>query len=291
MLKRLFLLAQPIHLFLAGLAFLLGAGMARYLGATLRWPSFWLGILAVLALQFAAALLATYFRMPFQPLTEGETPRLREQFRVRVLQVSFAALTVSGVLVTLLLSTAALSPAAALLLFLAALLLLACALPPLRLAETGYGELAQAIFLATLLPAFSFLLQRGEFHRLLPLVTFPLTLQAVAWLLAAGFPVFASDQKLGRRSLLIRLGWQRAVPVHHALILAAFLLFAAAPSFGVSWGLLWPVFLALPFAAFQIYWLQRIASGGAPVWKLFNVLAPTVFGLTLYLLTFSFWLR
>jgi 1,4-dihydroxy-2-naphthoate octaprenyltransferase len=168
---------------------------------------------------------------------------------------------------------------------------MAYALPPARLSETGYGELIQAGIFTTFLPAIAFLLQAGEFHRLLPLTAFPLTLLAIAWLLAANFSAFVADQKLGRRSLLIRLTWQRAIPIHHILILTAFLLFAAASFFGVSWGLVWPVFLALPFAALQIYWLQRIANGGRPVWKFFDVLAPSVYGLTVYLLALSFWLR
>jgi 1,4-dihydroxy-2-naphthoate octaprenyltransferase len=284
-------LSRPVYLLLAALTYTLGAGIARYLGALIHWSDFWLGLLAVMTLLAAASFLVEYFHLPFTPLAPGETPRLREQGRVRLLQASYAALTLSGAAIVTLLLVGALTPPAGVLLILAILLVVAYAVPPLRLSETGYGELALAVVLALLLPAFAFLLQSSGFHRLLALTAFPLTLQAIAWLLAADFFTFASDQKLGRRSLLVRLSWQRAVPLHHLLILAAFLLFAASPFFGVSWGLLWPVFLALPFAALQIAWLQRIANGGTPVWKFFNMLAPAVFGLTVYLLTLSFWLR
>lgn len=289
--QKILKLSNPARLLVAALAYTLGAGIARYLGAAIQWPAFWLGLLAVLPALAAAALLVEYFRLPFTPLTADETPRLREQGRVRLLQASYAALTLSGAAFVALLVTGLLGLSAGVLLTLAILLLVACAVPPLRLAETGYGELALAVFFATLLPAFSFSLQADEFHRLLSLVAFPLTLLAVAWLLASNFSAFAADQKLGRRSLLTRLGWQRAAPLHHIFLLTAFLFFAAAPLLGVAWGLLWPVFLSLPFAVLQIAWLQRIASGGKPFWKVFDLLAPAVFGLTLYLLTLSFWLR
>jgi 1,4-dihydroxy-2-naphthoate octaprenyltransferase len=171
------------------------------------------------------------------------------------------------------------------------LLLIAWALPPTRLADSGYGELVLAIVLATLLPAIAFLLQADEFHRLLPLTAFPLTLMALAYFLIADFPTFAADQKLGRHTLLTRLTWQRAVPIHHVLVLAAFLLFAATPLVGVPWALVWPVFLTLPFAAAQVVWLQRIANGGRTLWNFFIPLAASVFGLTVYLLALTFWIR
>jgi 1,4-dihydroxy-2-naphthoate octaprenyltransferase len=289
--SKILRLTHPLHLLLAALTFALGTGITRYLGAAVKWLPFWLGLLAVLALQAAAALLVEYFRLSFLPLAPEETPRLRELFRTRLLQAAYAALTLSGAAIVSLLLFGALDLAAGILLALAVLLLMAYAVPPARLSETGYGELIQAVIFTTFYPAIAFLLQAGEVHRLLPLTAFPLTLLAIAWLLAADFSAFAADQKLGRRSLLIRLTWQRAVPIHHVLILTAFLLFAAASFFGVSWGLVWPVFLALPFAALQIYWLQRIASGGRPVWKFFDVLVPSVYGLTVYLLALSFWLR
>jgi 1,4-dihydroxy-2-naphthoate octaprenyltransferase len=161
----------------------------------------------------------------------------------------------------------------------------------MRLAEAGYGELAMAIALGTLFPALAFLLQYGEFHRLLTFATFPLTLLALAYLLVDDFPAFATDLKYGRHTLLTRLTWQNAIPIHHLLILVSFLFFATAPILGFPWGLVWPVFLSLPFAVIQIIWLQRIALGGRTLWKFLTTLAIATFGLTAYLLAFTFWIR
>jgi 1,4-dihydroxy-2-naphthoate octaprenyltransferase len=161
----------------------------------------------------------------------------------------------------------------------------------MQLAETGYGELASAIALGTLFPALAFLVQYGEFHRLLTFATFPLTLLALAYLLVNDFPSFATDLKYERHTLLTRLTWQHAIPVHHLLVLVSFLFFATSPFLGFPWGLVWPVFLALPFALFQVVWLQRIALGGRTVWKLLTGLSFATIGLTAYLLGFTFWIR
>jgi len=291
MFKSLLRLSHPIHLLLAALTYTLGAGIAHYFGQPVHAASFGLGLLAALALLGAAALLTEYFRLPLMPLAQGETPRQREHFRVTLLQVSYACLTFSAAAILTLMLTHSLNLSAGILLVLAFLFLVAYAVPPMRLSEAGYGELVLAVTLGTLLPALAFLLQYGQLHRLLSLATFPLTLLALAYLLVCNFPTFATDQKLGRHTLLTRLTWQRAIPIHHFLVLAAFLLFAAAPFLEYPWRLVWPVFLALPFAAIQIIWLQRIANGGRTLWSFLTALASATFGLTTYLLALTFWIR
>ncbi len=291
MLTKLLKLSRPIHLLLAALTYTLGAGIARYLGQPVRLASFGLGLLSVVALLVAAFLFAEVFRLPLTPLAEGETFRQRERFRVTLLQASYAALTLSAVAILTLLLTHLLDLPAGILFVLAFLFMIAYAVPPMRLFETGYGELVLAVTLGTLLPALAFLLEYDQFHRLLSVITFPLTLLALVYLLVCNFPTFATDQKLGRHTLLTRLTWQRAVPIHHLLILAAFLLFAAAPFLGIPWGLVWPVFLTLPFAAIQIIWLQRIANGWRTLWNFLISLATATFGLTVYLLALTFWIR
>ncbi|MFH1907092.1 MAG: hypothetical protein ABIL11_06905, partial [Chloroflexota bacterium] len=55
-------LSRPLQLLLAALAYLLGAGIARYLGIHLNGGAFWLGLVWVMLIQIAAYLLAEYFR-------------------------------------------------------------------------------------------------------------------------------------------------------------------------------------------------------------------------------------
>jgi 1,4-dihydroxy-2-naphthoate octaprenyltransferase len=291
MTRILFRLSRPLLLIFATLTYVLGAGIARYLGHALSWVGLLLGLLTVLAVLASASLLVDAFRLPLTPLAEGETPRQRERFRILLLQVCYATLALAIASGLALLLTGGLSLLSGALLILAFLFLAAYAVPPLRLSETGYGELLLAFYLAILVPALAFLLQGDEFHRLIAFVGFPLFLLAIAYLLICDFPTFAADQKLRRRTLLVRLTWQRAIPLHHIFVLLAYLLFAMAPFVGIPWSLVWAAFLALPFALVEIVWLQRIAAGGQTLWNFLLPLAAGVFGLTAYLLTMSFWLR
>ncbi len=283
-------LARPLYLLFSVLAYTLGAALAHYLGAPWQAARFVWGLSYVLAWQLGIVLLCEYFRHPAEPLIEGETPRQRLEWRARLLPVAAGTLAIAG-LSTLSLLYAGLPPAAGLMLILSAALGLAWAMPPTRLVYSGYGEFILAILWANLIPALAFLLQNGEMHRLLAMVTFPLTFLALASLLMDNFASFATDQKYGRSTLLSRLTWQRGAAAHHLCLSFAFLLFLSAPAFGLPWGVLWPLFLVLPFAILQGWRLQQIVSGGRTLWKLSTALAAATFGLTLYFLTLTFWLR
>jgi len=291
MTRSLLRLSRPLHLLLAALAYLLGAGIARYLGIHLNGGAFWSGLAWVILIQIAAYLLAEYFRRPFEPLGEADAPAQRLRLRTLLLQISAAALTLVAALTIVMLRSRFITPTSAIFLALIFLLLIAFSVPPLRLVNAGFGEFTLAILFADFIPALAFLLQADEFHRLLPLVTFPLTLLALAYFLILDFPSFASDQKYGRSNLLIRLTWPRAIPLHHMLLLAAYMLFVAAPLFGFPWRLLWPVFLTFPLAAYQIFMLRNIGLGVKPLWTILIANASAIFGLTVYLLTLTFWIR
>jgi 1,4-dihydroxy-2-naphthoate octaprenyltransferase len=291
MFKSILHVSRPILLLMTALTYSLGAGISHYLGKPIRLAIFGLGGLAVLAMICSASLFVEYFRLPFLPLVQEETPRKREKYQVILLQVSYASLTLSFVAILTLLLNNSLNLAAVVIIVIAFLLLIAYAIPPLRLSESGYGELTLAITIGTLVPAIAFLVQYGKLHRLLSLTTFPLTLLAIAYMLISNFPSFATDLKLERHTLLTRLTWPRAIPVHHFLIFGAFILFAAAPFLGYPWNLVWPVFLAFPFAAIQMIWLQRIATGGRTLWNFLTALAAATFCLTAYLLAFTYWIR
>jgi len=284
-------LSRPLLLLFAFLLYTLGAGIARYLGHAQNAAAFWLGLVWVAMLHLSMNLLAEYFRPLTEPLIEAETRVERSALRLACLLVSAAALTCMAVLTVLMLNAGLLTPLVLLFFGLTLLAALAYALPPLRLMNSGFGELALAIFLADLIPALAFLLQTDELHRLLTLAVFSLTCLALAFFIAMDFPAYAADLKRGRRSLLIRLNWQRAVPLHHLLILVAYSIFAAAPFLGFPFSLIWPVFLTLPLAILQILWLRNISLGGRPVWRFMTANAAAIFGLTTYVLALTFWIR
>jgi 1,4-dihydroxy-2-naphthoate octaprenyltransferase len=273
------------------MTYILGAGVARYLGHKIDFIILGLGLIISLSLLGAAFFLTEYFRLPLVPLREDETQRQREQLRVTLVQVSYAALTLSVTAVISLIYIKALSPEMILIIIMAYLSVIIYAVPPMRFSESGYGELILALFLGTILPVMGFLLQYRSAHRLLTYISFPLTLLALAFLLIRDFPTFATDLKFSRRTLLTRLSWQYGIPIHHVLIFLTFLLFSLAPLLNIPWRIIWPVFLALPFAILQVFWLQRIANGGRTLWTFLNALSIVSFGLSIYLLALTFWIR
>ncbi len=284
-------LARPLQLMLAALTYVLGAGIARYLGHEQKPTVFWLGLIGVVFAQTSMGLLVEVFRPANEPIVEGETPAERKALYDAALYVSIGALAAASFVAVLLFRDGSLTPPAMLFLGISLVLIIIYSVPPLRLVDRGFGELVMAVHLAYVVPTISFLLQVGDYHRLLNAIIIPLTFLALATFLALDFPTYVEDLKYERRTLLMQLGWERAVPLHHGLIIAGFGLFALTPLLGFSLALLWPAFLTLPFAVLQIFWLRNIAMGAKPIWTMLTANALSIFGLTAYFLMIAFWLR
>ena len=284
-------LSRPLLLLLAALNYLLGTSVADYLGYPFRAESFWLGFAGIVLAQIGMNLLTEVFRPHNEPLIEDETPAQKESLRNNMLYVSIAALTADAVIAFLLYFNNRLEFSALYFLLISLLLVIAYAVPPLRFVNRGFGELTLAAHIAYIIPAVGFLLQADEYHQMLFFITLPLTFLAFAYFLILDFPSFAFDQKYQRVTLLRRLTWERAVPLHHSAVVIAYALFLFAAFTGLSFHLLWPAFLTLPFAILQIVLLRHISLGGKPNWTLLTVTALAVFGLTSYFLTLTLRLR
>jgi 1,4-dihydroxy-2-naphthoate octaprenyltransferase len=287
-LRTLLRLSRPLYILLAALTYCFGVSIANYLGKPFRFDAFWLGLAGVILAQMTMSLLSEVFRLDAEPLTENETRRSRLVIRNNALYVSVAAITVDAVLAFLLYRNLHLSPASFSFLLLSLVIILVYSLPPFR--NRGFGEFLLAAHLGYIIPSIAYLLQANETHRFLILLL-PLTLLAFAYFIVLDFPSFASDQKYNRTTFLTRLGWERVVPLHHIFVIFAYIFFAISPALGISLSLIWPAFLTLPFALFQIYLLRGISLGGPANWPLLTATALAVFGLTVYFLTLTFWLR
>lgn len=292
MFRNLLRLSRPLHFLLAALTYFLGASIANYLGKPFRADSFWLGLIAVLLAQASMQLLAEVFRPYNEPIVAGETPKDRLTLRNNALYMSIASLAANAVIAFLLYLNNHLSVSAFFFLLLSLILVLTYSIAPFRFVNRGFGEFVLAAHLAYVIPSIGYILQSDATHRFL-LITVPLTLLAFAYFIVMAFPSFATDSKYNRSTLLTRLGWERVVPLHHLFILLAYLFFLvlASPTGGLSLSLLWPGFLTLPFALFQIFQLRNIALGAPANWNLLTVTALSVFGLTAYFLSLTFWLR
>ena len=284
-------LSRPLYLILAALTYILGAGIARFLGKPQVPTAFWLGLLSVLFVQLSMSLLVEVFRPFNEPIVADETISDRRLTRDAALYVSIAALASLAVIAFLLYRDRLLNAPAFFLIGISLLVLLVYSVPPLRFVDKGLGELLLSIQIAYLSPSIAYLLQARVYHNLVVFISTPLVFLALAMLLAFDFPSYSGDMKYERNTLLARLGWERAISFHRFLVLGAYILFTTAPIFGFSLGLIWPVFLTLPFALLQIYWLQNISLGAKPLWNLLTANAITILGLSAYLLTLTFWLR
>ena len=283
-------LARPLNLVLAALTYTLGASIADYLGNTFHVGPFWLGLFGVVLAQLTMSLLPEIFRLDVEPLAENETRSKRQVLRNNLLYISLASLASLGLIFYALYATGSLPVSSFFFLGISLAIILVYAIPPFRLVNRGFGELLLALHLAYIFPSIAFVLQAGDVHRFLAL-TIPLTFLAFSYFLVLNFQTFAQDQKYRRITFLTRLGWERVVPLHHIFLVFAYIFFLAMPSFGLTLSLLWPAFLTLPFAIYQIIQLRNIALGLPPNWKILNATALSVFGLTAYFLTLTFWIR
>ena len=284
-------LSRPLHLLFAALTYLLGASIPAYLGRPFQPVTFALGLAGVLLAQAGMALLGEVFRPHNEPLIEGETPKQKETLRNNMMILSIGMLATNAIIAFIAHLNFSLTLPTFYFLLTSIILILVYAIPPFRLINRGFGELALALHVAYVIPSIGYLFQTGENSRLLTLLLIPLTALALVYFLVANFVTFSNDQKYERGTLLRLLTWERAVPLHHSLVAFAYLMFALVPLFGYSVKLVAPAFLTLPFAIFQIFQLRAIANGSPPNWRLLTSTALAVFGLTTYFLTLTFWLR
>jgi 1,4-dihydroxy-2-naphthoate octaprenyltransferase len=298
---KVFRLFHPLFLFGGVLLFALGSGIAHYLGHSIDWSAYLLGQACVTFLQLSLILLKDYFdSLQNNPARQADARQVSRGIIVDAegeyhltsqasLLLAATALTSGAVFIAVLLRDGYLNPEIVTLLIVAFFLAFFYAAPPIQLANSGYGELAISILLANLVPALSFLLQAGSLHRLIAMTTFPLTPLYLAMSLALGLPDYFGDLKNGRRTLLIRLGWQRGMNLHNILVLVGFLLVGFSITAGLPWRIAWPALLPLPVGLFQIWQMNQIADGGKPRWRLLTITAMATFSLTAYMLAFSFW--
>lgn len=284
-------LTRPLHLLLAALTYLLGVSIPAYVGVPFRFLPFILGFVGILLAQISMAFLREVFRPHNEPIVAGETPKQKETLRNNLLYMSVGMLATTAVIAFIVHLNFTLTLPAFLFLLSSLVLVLAYSIPPFHLVNRGFGELILAAHIAYVIPSIGFLFQSGENSRLLTIILIPLTALALTYFLIINFITFPEDQKYERGTLLRRLTWERATPLHHGLIAFTYLMFALVPLFGYSFNLIVPAFLTLPFAIFQIFQLRAIANGNPPNWKLLSSTALAVFGLTTYFLTLTFWLR
>ncbi len=277
--------------------YLVGAGLARYLGARLDYSILGLGLSWSLCLLLGVFLLGDYFKNPFEPpvlpakLTGGSSEEQEQISPSNLLLFGALALFTAAGMITILLGlSGAVTSAVVVVLVVMFLFATAMVIPGIRLKYSGIGEFISSISLVIFPPALSFLTQYGEFHRFLTLSVFPIFPLHLALILTLRLRSYPMDYRADRKTLMVRLGWVRGIFLHNLLILSAFILFGAAMLFGLPLRIVGPVFLTLiPGGA--LIWIYSGLESGAPVrWPLIIFLALVVFILPVYLILFTLWI-
>jgi len=292
-------LSRPHFLLGAALLYALGAGIARYLGKPIDWGLYWLGQTWVTLVQLSAHYLNEYFDSAADADNEHRTPFSggsgtigKDKLRCETaLYAAVICLALAAYFTLLIIRDAQINAALVLTLTLIFLGAFFYSTPPVRLAASGYGELTTSIIVSNLVPALAFLLQNNELHRLLAMATFPLTTLNLAMMLAFELPDYASDLKYLKQTLMVRIGWQRGIIFHNICILMSFVLFGLGALLGFPLPIVLPAFLTLALGIFQIWMVNRVADGAKPNWSALTITAVALYGVTAYLLTFTFWTR
>ena len=289
---NLFLRLSRPHFLLGGfLLYGLGTAIATYLGKPIDWSLYILGQLLVTSIQLMAQALYVFFddtptrEVTFQSIFSGDRKALDPEHLpfTAALISTIVTLTISATLSALLLIVKDVSfvPWAFLLMgFFAAF---SYSTPPLRLITSGVGEIIATIVVASFVPIFSFTLQAGELHRLLPMSTIPLASLLFAAFIAFEFPDYASDLKRGRKTLMVRLGWETAMKLHDLAILFAILSFLTAYALSLPDRVALGALISFPLAIAQVWQLNRIKAGLPPRWRTFTLSALALFAMTAYL--------
>ena len=287
---------RPVHLAAAVFMYLLGSGLAKYLGEGLDPGLMLLGLAWLISTQLGMFFLGDYFQCPFdvglfQRSADLPKPDQDADPNLWQLFISVALLAAGAVLTVILGVRGALNLTSSLLMMVYFLLQILIVAPGISLEQSGIGEFISSVVLVILPPALAFLLQVGDFHRLVILSVFPLFPLNLALILSLRLKTYPDDLANHRKNLLVRLGWIQGVFLHNLLVFSGFLLFGLSLLFGMPFKLIGPIFLTLPAGLTLIWYLTSLQTGAPVRWSMIRILSLTVFFLPTYLLTFSIWTR
>jgi 1,4-dihydroxy-2-naphthoate polyprenyltransferase len=130
--------------------------------------------------------------------------------------------------------------------------------PPLRLHSRGLGEVTVALVVAVLTPLAGYTLQAGQPGLLPLLAAWPLAAMQAAMILVINVPDAVGDRRAGKRTLVIRLGAERAARLYVAVVASAYLALPLLVWWGLPPVVAGAVLFTLPVALWQ---MARMASG------------------------------
>jgi 1,4-dihydroxy-2-naphthoate octaprenyltransferase len=289
---------RPVHVISSMGLFLLGSGFARFLGERIEFQILLSGIAWLIFLKLGFFFLGDYFQTPIDtglysklPLGSPRGKPLRENKEELLLYLSVAAFSAAAVITLLLGLQNWINLTVIILMAFLFLGLYLLVIPGISLDTSGVGEITTSICFLLCPPALGFTLQFGELHPFLVYGVLPLFPLHLAMIILFRLISYRDDLQLKRNTLLIRIGWVRAVYIHNMLVLGGYFLFGISLLFGFPFRIVGFVFLALPAAFYLIWYLSKLEYGAPVRWPLITLLSLTVYFLPLYLICFSSWMN
>lgn len=292
--KTLIKMVHPFLLLFSVIIYSLGGGVARYTGSIIDWSSYIWGQLWILTLLFSAFLLNFYFEENRIYSMSGNLPKSFLKIPgISDHQISFwggvtSLIALVPVTILLIINQKVSLPVGGLMVFML-FIMIAYVVPPLRLAETGYGEIIQSIGMVFLIPLLAFFLQTDVFPRIILLISFPLIFSYLVMLLSFELRNYVLDIQLERNNLLVLIGWQNGIYIIISSTILCYLFlivvyFIGMPRFVLTVGIiLFPVGLTL------VWLILRISYGFRPQWKLLTTTSYIILGLMSYFFALRFW--
>ncbi|HEX7597395.1 MAG TPA: UbiA family prenyltransferase, partial [Polyangia bacterium] len=282
-------LGRPLFLVGGFLLYGLGVAAAAGHGSAIDPTLFVLGLAAVASFQLMTHYANDYFDYPAdclnlsatrwsggsRVLVRGELPR--GAGLIVALLAAGAGLAVTGLLAM----RGSAGPVAPLLLVIA-LLSWAYSAPPLRLHSTGFGELDCTLVVTGLVPLFAFQLHA---HGLAPsrellLAIAPLCCLQFAMLVAVSVPDAAGDAAAGKRTLVVRLGSQRAVRLQAAAVVLAYGSLPALHAAGLPGAVALAAAVPAPLALWQVTRMRAGRSLQPGNWEAYTFWSAALLVLT-----------
>ncbi len=248
-----------------GIVYLIGALMARNETGRLSAPALLAGLPVVWSVQLAAQFFNEYFDQPTDRANRHRTPLsggsgvlpagdLKAETAVRAGRV---ALLLTALLFLGLPGLPAFGWATSTIFGLAVVGAVGYSVPPLRLAQRGWGEIDVAVIGALLVPLFGYTLQTGRISLTLILACLPFAALILANMLNVAFPDYEADRSVGKHTLVVILGPERAARLYAVLLIVGY----AAPWLTLGWGLPLTVLLAeaatLPLGLLSLWEMRR----------------------------------
>ncbi|MDB5931527.1 MAG: ycaK [Polaromonas sp.] len=274
-------------------AYTVGALAASPAGGVFANPLFWIGYLALFALEVATVLVNDLLDFQsdrdnrfFSTFTGGSRVLVDGSLAWREVKagIGLAGLVFALASAWLLaLMPAAAASAALVLLGALAVLAIGYTAPPLRLSYRGLGELDVALThsIGVLLCGFVFV--GGAWHDPLPwLLSLPLLLAIPPSIILSGIPDLQADAGAGKRTLAVRFGQRGALAL--ALVFTALATFAALvwQWFGLAGGAYaGTAYAAIPHGAWLAWLLRQRMKSGQPPGRIDGLMAVS--------LTFLLW--